>query len=182
MKPFEELTIIDVVAAFGVCAAAALIGAIALLISAARQIMEVDVPEDADFFETLQVVPIAVPLALDLLDFAFDIFAAPISWFVLEMLGLRALQMITIFEGLIPGTQLIPTMTVAWLLARAAGRRQGREPSTLQVAMRAEQQRRDQLYRGSAHALADGYRRRPLLTDEVVEGELIEEEEETPFD
>jgi len=103
----------DIFLVGGACIAMALVGAIALLVVAARQVAQIEVPEDADFFETLQLIPITVPLALDLLDMAFDVFSAPISWIILEMLGLRALQMITVFEGLIPGTQIIPTLTAA---------------------------------------------------------------------
>lgn len=188
MTGIEELTISEALTrglvAFGVCAAVALVGAITLLVIAARQILEINVPEDADFFETLQVVPITVPLALDLLDFAFDIFAAPIAWFVLEMLGLQALQMVTVFEGLIPGTQLIPTLTIAWGFARVVRRRKesGGKQSALQTALQAEQQRRESFYRGNAQQLAERYRQTPLLPEDTVEAEFFEEEEELPPD
>lgn len=93
-------------------------GAIALLLLAARQMRDIRIPEDADFFETLRLIPITIPLALDMLDFALDIFSAPIAWMVLDALGLKALRLVTVTEGLIPGTQAIPTMTAAWILAR----------------------------------------------------------------
>ena len=184
MTGIEGLTLSEAfrqgLVAFGVCAAIALVTAITLIVVAARQIMSVNVPEDADFFETLQAIPITIPIALDLLDFAFDFLAAPISWFVLEMMGLQALQMVTAIEGLIPGTQLIPTMTISWLVARALKRRGGKR-STFQDALRVEQNRREGYYRGSAHALAERYRQAPLLPEETVEAEFsIEEEEETP--
>lgn len=168
------------------CIAAALVGAIALLVLAARQIANLDVPEDADFFETLQRVPITVPLALDLLDMAFDIFSAPISWIVLELLGLRALQLVTIFEGLIPGTQIIPTMTIAWVVARLMRRKQ---PTPLRTALREYQLEQDTLRYGglrrSHPLLAEQYRRRPLLPpsayeEEAVEGEYFEEDLDEP--
>lgn len=101
-----------------VCMAAALAAGVALLVVAARQIRDLEIPEDADFFETLLAVPITVPIALDLLDMGLDVLAAPVSWVILEMLGLGALKMITTIEALIPGTQVIPTMTLAWVLAR----------------------------------------------------------------
>ncbi len=101
-----------------VCLAAAVAGGIALLVMAAKEVRELDIPEDADFFETLQAVPITIPIALDLLDMGLDFLAAPISWVILEMLGLGALKMITTVEALIPGTNLIPTMTIAWVIAR----------------------------------------------------------------
>jgi hypothetical protein len=93
--------------------------AVALLLLAARQLREIDIPEDADFFETMRLIPITVPLALDMLDFVFDILAAPLAWVILEAMGLKALQLVTVTEGLIPGTQPIPTLTAAWIIARA---------------------------------------------------------------
>lgn len=109
--------------AFAICAGASLIAVITLLITAWQHVIELDIPPDADFFETLQMIPISVPIALDLLDLAFDVFSAPISWVILELMGLRALQMITVIEGIIPGTQLIPTMTIAWFVARGMKRK-----------------------------------------------------------
>lgn len=93
-------------------------GGIALLVLAAQSVRELNIPEDADFFETMQAVPITIPIALDLLDLALDVFAAPISWFLLDMIGLGALKMVTVVEGLIPFTGPIPTMTIAWIGAR----------------------------------------------------------------
>lgn len=93
-------------------------GAVALLVMAAQQVRELDIPEDADFFETMQLIPITVPIALDMLDLALDFLSAPVAWILLDMLGLGALKMITIVESVIPGTQLIPTMTIAWVISR----------------------------------------------------------------
>ncbi|HOA25122.1 MAG TPA: hypothetical protein PK801_11095 [Aggregatilineales bacterium] len=165
------------------CMGAALLGAIALLITAARQIRDIDIPEDADFFETLQHVPITVPLALDLLDMAFDVFSAPISWVVLEMLGLQALQLITVLEGFIPGTQVIPTLTIAWGLSRIMGKR--RTPARQALYDYQLEQRRQQAYRlGRGRGRADAYRQRSLPgpQDDIVEGEYYEEDwgEEPP--
>lgn len=97
----------------------------ALIFLAIRQVEDLEIPSDADFFETLRLIPITVPIALDLLDLAFDVFAAPVSWFILDLLGLEALKTVTVVEGLIPGTQVLPTMTLAWVLARII--RQDRE-------------------------------------------------------
>jgi hypothetical protein len=93
-------------------------GAIALLYFAAQSVRDLEIPEDADFFETMQVIPITIPIALDLLDLVLDVFSAPISWIILNMMGLGALKMVTIFESIIPGTQLIPTMTIGWIISR----------------------------------------------------------------
>jgi len=174
----------DSILVIAICLASAAAGAIALLIVAAHQIAEIEVPQNADFFGTLQAVPITVPLALDLLDMAFDIFAAPIAWIILELLGLQALQAITVFEGLIPGTQLIPTMTGAWVIAKIMEKRQ--QDSELRGALqdyqlnsRAERYRR---LRGQRPDLADQYRQRSLPapggSDNVIEGEYVEEDDD----
>jgi hypothetical protein len=184
---FQGITPGDILLVAGVCLAAALVGAVVLLILAARQVSEIDIPPEADFFETLQHIPITLPLALDLLDLVFDIFSAPISWIILELLGLQALQLVTVFEGIVPGTQLLPTMTFAWLLARLMKGRSGR--SELRTALgdyqQAERQARlDQIQNRSA-SIADSYRGRalplPSATD-VVEGEYHDEIEEEEFE
>jgi hypothetical protein len=174
-------TIKEAALAIGIILALALIGAITLLIIAARQIASVDVPEDADFFETLQAVPITVPLALDLLDLAFDFFAAPIAWIILELLGLQSLQLITVVEGLIPGTQLIPTLTIAWLIARGMKKKKRSSPLRESLAAYQLEERRARYGRLRSGAdLADQYRRKALPMpghkDDVVEGEYFEED------
>lgn len=185
-----DLTIVEFIRQFALiivlCIGSALLAAVVLFIVAARQIRNLDIPEDADFFETLQHVPITIPLALDALDMAFDFFAAPISWIILELLGLRALQMITVFEGLIPGTQLIPTMTLAWGVSRIMGdkRRSPARRALYQYQVEQDQRRFGRLGRGRASA--DDFRRRSLPgpDDNVVDGEYYEEDwgEEPPPD
>ncbi|MGA9533523.1 MAG: hypothetical protein WBR18_12465 [Anaerolineales bacterium] len=76
------------------------------------------IPAGAGFWDALRLTPFSVVLLLDLLDFSLDIFGAPLAWAVLGYLGLRPLRAVTVVESLVPGTQLIPTMTVAWLAAR----------------------------------------------------------------
>ncbi len=193
---FESVGIREVIIVAGICMAASLVGAIALLVLAARQISEIDIPEDADFFETMQHLPITVPLALDLLDMAFDIFAAPIAWLVLELLGLQALQLITVIEGAIPGTQLVPTLTIAWAISKMMKKRQTQSyaRSALDDLQRRDRSTRyARLSSGSGASLADQYRRQALpapgskprsfslddnfLDDDIVDGELLSEEE-----
>ena len=148
-----------------------------LVLGGCIAVAQIEVPEDADFFETLQVIPITVPLALDLLDMAFDVFSAPISWIILELLGLRALQMITIFEGLIPGTQLIPTLTVAWFIAK--GMKKKTRQSPLRQALhdyQLQSQGQGQYGRlgGPRGVLADRYRRQALLpTGEDLDDDML---------
>jgi hypothetical protein len=75
------------------------------------------VPPGADFFTTVRAVPLPLLIGLDLLDLGLDVFSAPIIWFVLNRLKLQKLRNVATFEALIPFTNVIPTLTVAWLLA-----------------------------------------------------------------
>jgi hypothetical protein len=101
--------------AMGVALLIALVG-LALI---ARRIRSLHVPPDASFFATMRYVPLTLVVLLDLLDFALDIFAAPLSWIILDRLGLRSLRNKAVIEALIPFTQPIPTFTISWIAARA---------------------------------------------------------------
>ena len=83
------------------------------------RVRRLNIPAAADFFETLRLTPLSVVIMLDVLDLALDIFSAPISWLILDRLNLKPLRWITAIEALIPFSDVIPTMTAAWLLARA---------------------------------------------------------------
>jgi len=82
------------------------------------RVKRINLPQDADFMSALRATPLTVVIFLDLLDLALDIFGAPIAWIVLSRLGLAPLRGVTVIEQLIPGTQVIPLMTLAWLVAR----------------------------------------------------------------
>ena len=82
------------------------------------KLRKIEIPIDAGFVETLHYTPLVVVLAVDLLDLALDFLAAPISWAILDRLGLKALRTVSAVEALIPGTQLIPTMTLCWFAVR----------------------------------------------------------------
>jgi hypothetical protein len=92
--------------------------ALLLLAVAIRQVKKIRVPPSAGFVATLQGTPFVVVLGLDLLDLALDVLAAPLAWVILEYLGLKGLQTVTVIESLFPGTQLIPTLTLCWAAAR----------------------------------------------------------------
>ena len=96
----------------------ALVLALLLLLLTYRRLKRIQIPENANFFVTLRSVPLVLVIILDLLDFALDFFGAPVGWAILSQLGLEKLRGVTLVEGLIPGTQPIPTLTIAWLLAR----------------------------------------------------------------
>jgi hypothetical protein len=92
--------------------------AVLLLTIAVRQVKRIRVPPNAGFVATLQGTPLVVVLGLDFLDLALDVLAAPLAWIILEYLGLKGLQTVTVIESLFPFTQIIPTLTLCWIAAR----------------------------------------------------------------
>jgi len=86
------------------------------------RVRRIKLPAGADFFTALRHTPFVVVLLLDLLDLGLDFLSAPIAWVLLSRLGLAPLRGVTVIESLIPGTQVIPLMTLAWLAARFLGR------------------------------------------------------------
>lgn len=149
------------------------LGGILLLITAGRQVRNIDIPPDADFFETLRLVPITIPLALDMLDFAFDIFAAPVAWIILELMGLKSLQFITVMEALIPGTQILPTMTIGWVIARSSKNEQ--RITEAEIRLRERQARS-----GEGRPFRSETMNRRMLAQEEAREDFYEEEEEFP--
>lgn len=95
--------------------------AVILFVFVIRRLQRINVPANAGFAETLLYTPLLLAVFIDLLDFGLDILAAPFTWMVLDRLGLRALRGFAAFEALLPFTQFIPTMTLAWFAARLFG-------------------------------------------------------------
>lgn len=87
------------------------------------RVRRIALPAGADFFTALRHTPFVVVVLLDLLDLGLDFLSAPIAWVLLTRLGLAPLRGVTIIEELIPGTQIIPTMTLAWMAVRFLGPR-----------------------------------------------------------
>jgi hypothetical protein len=100
---------------FAGLAVLSLVAAILLALVTYRRLRRLRLPSDADFTTCLRTVPISVVIILDLLDFSLDFLSAPIAWVMLGKLGLQGMRGITVLEELIPGTQLLPTMTLAWI-------------------------------------------------------------------
>lgn len=99
----------------------ALLLAMLILVFIHRRMKRIEVPPGAGFTETLQYTPFLAVVFIDLLDLALDFLAAPISWMILDRWGLKALRNVSAFEALIPFTQPIPTLTLAWLYVRLFG-------------------------------------------------------------
>jgi hypothetical protein len=100
---------------FAGSAVLSLVAAILLTLVTYRRLQRLHLPPDADFTTCLRAVPITVVIILDLLDFGLDVFSVPIAWVMLGKLGLQGLRGVAVLEELIPGTQLLPTMTLAWI-------------------------------------------------------------------
>lgn len=96
--------------------------AVLLLVWVVWQVRRINLPPDADFLTAMRATPFVVVLLLDLLDLSLDFLSAPVAWVLLGKLGLKPLRGATLIEGLLPGTQLLPTMTVAWIVARLTRR------------------------------------------------------------
>ena len=108
-------------------ALALFVGACAIfLVIAIHKLKNMNIPDDASFSETLLHTPLVVVLIIDLLDLVLDVLAAPLSWIILDRLGLKALRGVAVVEAVIPGTQLIPTLTLCWIGVRILGERRFR--------------------------------------------------------
>jgi hypothetical protein len=83
-----------------------------------RSLRRIQVPPDADFFTTVRAVPLGLVVGLDLLDLGLDMLAAPIVWMILSRFKLQALRNVAAVEALVPFTQPVPTLTIAWFAAR----------------------------------------------------------------
>ena len=104
--------------AFLLIAGAILSLALVLLAWVLWRVRRIQLPEGASFLAALRATPLVVVILLDLLDMSLDFLSAPISWTLLGHLGLSPLRGVTVVESLIPGTQLLPTMTASWIFAR----------------------------------------------------------------
>lgn len=122
-----------------VCLVVSLIGLFAIM----RSIRQLNVPRDADFFTTMRHVPFILVLLLDLLDFGLDVFSAPISWIILDRMGLPNLRNKAALEAIIPVTNAIPTFTLAWLAARMLNLGEPPDPYGYAPPRRALGDRRD---------------------------------------
>lgn len=131
MSPdFSNIDVKLILTIFGIFVGVSLGLAILLLIWVVWRVKRIHLPPEADFMTALQATPLAVVVLLDLLDLSLDFLSAPFAWVVLGYLGLKPLRGVTMVESLIPGTQVLPTMTAAWLFVRIRNRmqRSGRFP------------------------------------------------------
>lgn len=110
--------IYPLLALFGIALALAVL----LLLWIIWRVRRINLPPNADWITAMRATPFIVVLVLDLLDFSLDFLSAPFAWMLLSYLGLKPLRLVTTVESLIPGTQFLPTMTAAWVIARVIKR------------------------------------------------------------
>ena len=116
----------------GIMAGALLLAGLALYL-AIRKLRTIRLPPDADFFTAIRAVPLSLVIGLDLLDLGLDTFSAPIVWFILNRTGLTALRNVAAFESFIPFTGPIPTLTIAWFVARFLNLGQTYDPNLIEA-------------------------------------------------
>jgi hypothetical protein len=112
IQPGEVLTVLGITLGVGLVLVLLLLGWVLW------QVRRINLPPNADFFTALRYTPFSVVILLDLLDLTLDFFSAPIAWIILGKLGLEPLRAVTVVESVIPFTQTLPTMTIAWIIAR----------------------------------------------------------------
>ena len=95
-----------------------------LLVWVIWRVKRINLPADADPITALRATPLGVAVLLDLLDLSLDFLAAPLAWTLLSYLGLRPLRGVTVLWVLIPGTQVLPIMTLSWFVVRLTRRSQ----------------------------------------------------------
>jgi hypothetical protein len=105
-------------AILGVVAVVSVTLAALLLAAVHRRLRRIRLAPNADFFTTVRAVPLGLVVAIDLLDLGLDTFSAPILWFLLNRYKLHALRNVATIEALIPISGPIPTLTIAWIVAR----------------------------------------------------------------
>ncbi|HVT19675.1 MAG TPA: hypothetical protein VHQ90_26260 [Thermoanaerobaculia bacterium] len=108
-------TFLEILAAVVILALAA---AVTLLAYAYRRLRRIRLAADADFFTTMRAVPLSLVVGLDLLDLGLDVFSTPITWVLLDRLGLKSLRNVASLKAMIPIADMIPALTIAWLAAR----------------------------------------------------------------
>lgn len=88
-----------------------------LLLALVLRRMTID--RDQTQLEALRAAPLPLVLLVDAIDLGLDFLGAPLVWLIMSRSELRSLRGLSVLESLIPGTQLIPSMTISWLYARS---------------------------------------------------------------
>jgi hypothetical protein len=89
-----------------------------VLYAAYRKLRRVKIAAGSDFLTTVRAVPLSLVVGLDLLDLGLEVFSTPITWLILDRLGLKALRNVATIKAVIPIGDMIPALTLTWLIAR----------------------------------------------------------------
>lgn len=116
----------NLIAAVAVAVLIVLALAAAAIYLAYRKLRRIRIAADSDFFTTVRAVPLSLVIGLDLLDLGLDVFSTPITWMLLDRLGLKSLRNIATVKAVVPVLDMIPALTLAWLAARFL--KLGRQP------------------------------------------------------
>lgn len=117
----------------GVIALIALVLSGITLAVAFRKLRRLRLPPNPDFFTTVRAVPLSLVVGLDLLDLALDSFSSPIIWFLLRKMNLESLRRVATIEAIFPFMGPVPTLTLAWLAARALNLGQPYDPNLIET-------------------------------------------------
>lgn len=79
-----------------------------------RMVRRVTVRLDDDGLLALRSVSVALPLVVDAVDLGLDLFGAPLAWLIADRSALKPLRGTSLLESLVPGTQILPLMTLGW--------------------------------------------------------------------
>jgi hypothetical protein len=118
MNWLSEIDLRQALILFAIMAGIGLVLSLVLLAWVIWRVKRINLPADAGPIEALRATPLGVVVLLDLLDLSLDFLAAPLAWTLLSRLGLLPLRGVTVLWALIPGTQALPIMTLAWLVVR----------------------------------------------------------------
>jgi hypothetical protein len=118
MNWLSEIDLRQALILFAIMIGIGLVLSLVLLAWVIWRVKRIHLPFDAGPIEALRATPLGVVVLLDLLDLSLDFLSAPLAWTLLSRLGLLPLRGVTVLWALIPGTQALPIMTLAWLVVR----------------------------------------------------------------
>ncbi len=123
----------NVILAAALTAVLSLVLASAVLYLAYRKLRHIRIAAESDFFTTVRAVPLSLVIGLDLLDLGLDVFSTPLTWLILDRLGLKALRNVATVKALIPIGDMIPALTLAWLGARLFNLGRPHDPNLIET-------------------------------------------------
>ena len=118
MNWLSEIDLRQALILFAIMISIGLVLSLVLLAWVLWRVKRINLPFDAGPIAALRATPLGVVVLLDLLDLSLDFLSAPLAWTLLSRLGLLPLRGVTVLWALIPGTQALPIMTLAWLVVR----------------------------------------------------------------